>query len=342
MKSVFYSFLALTFSRTLHAQNIEPIRSGVVNVQPVMDAHSIDQTAKSAKAVCADTPTVVITYSQFDTTETGMTYRLMGHGANRNILYDAEVFYLLVIGRKFLGTPKISYTKKKSAFRQSFGDLRTLLKEGMFSATSVDTATTPYQLFAVTGLKPPGIVEIAVQAREDSVVEKKLNIEIHEKNWALLRIGLQRSQFGKKDFKIESGRIIASPDSARREVWKQNLILLIECHWKRDPELYKPTVFNWTKHNIDRLGVVAGVEVSKDPLDGLFLGVSLDLVTDMAVIAGASWQSVFKNESVAIGNISSLRDAKTYLTREYSKATFFWGLALTPSAMVKALQIKQD
>lgn len=317
------------------SQNVKLIRKGEIK------EHDINSAITAIFGSKLDTAVLVIMDDG-----NAITWTLGGKSVKQGAVLNARVFYIFVAGNRIMDEPSVNYIKNKSAIENSVNDILSFIKQsnrfGIYSAKS-NGGNIPYKVYEVSNIKPPGNAEIIIDVIQDdnSRMSKKITVPIHELNWALLKVGVQQSKFVKNDFRISEGRIIASPDSAHRKEWKQQLFVAIEVHWPRDPETYNPNIYNWKKHNYDRLGLFTGLKLSKAPLDVFFIGSTVDLFKDFSFVGGLSWKKIYKNESVAIGNVSSLKTAKNYLTQKYSKPTWFWGLALSPSAMAESLGLKE-
>ena len=105
-----------------------------------------------------------------------------------------------------------------------------------------------------------------------------IKIEIFEKSHFSLNVGLNSAQIELQDFKLENGMLTISPDSAKKEVWKEHLFVGFAYHpFGRGPN-FDPRLFNYSYGNIwSRFGIWGGFNLSKKPFDNLYLGLSYEL-----------------------------------------------------------------
>jgi hypothetical protein len=169
--------------------------------------------------------------------------------------------------------------------------------------------------------------------------ENKFIFNLTERNYLLFKVGVIGFNNSRNLFKIDNGSITVSPDNSKPDELKGNLVAFLELHMGRDQSDYNPTLFNWKVNNIERFGLIGGINISKDLLGAFYLGLNIDLTKEFSLVGGAMWNNTYENQTQSIGSITSLDDAKDFLQRKYIVKGFF-GISFAPSAFFTTLGIK--
>jgi hypothetical protein len=256
-----------------------------------------------------------------------------------------------------LSNSKVTITYNTSYFRQSMKDLAAYFN--FMSPANFTVKATWVEL------EPKRIKAPCVIVAGNTSFTSDLKFEIHERNVASFQIGVANNKFNIQDFQIKNGNLIVSPDTAKQTNWKSNMFMGLELHLPRDVDNFRPIwkdlfqsrdidwvddntknkykVWNYLYRNtLSRIGVYGGLKASKDPLSNLYAGFNYAITKELALNLGWVWNNEIVPQVTAIGNITSLSDAKEFAKREYSKPTFSIGLTFSPSSAIEILGLRDE
>jgi hypothetical protein len=245
---------------------------------------------------------------------------------------------------------KIKY--ETSFFEKSFKDLKNAIPTlGTMGDSKINDKTFSLKITIVdmstSRIKPPCNIILSNKSFSED-----LSFKIHENNIGSFQIGIVNNKFSANNFQIKNDSLFVTGDTTEKADWKSNLYAIIEIHpqgrdidnfrplWKvlfaNNPNENKRGFGLWLYYmTIDRIGVYGGFKLAKDPLADLHAGLNYSITKEFAINVGYTWSNQIIPQTTAIGDVSSLDDAKEFATRKYSKPVFSWGLSLSPSSIVE-------
>jgi len=223
-------------------------------------------------------------------------------------------------------------------------DLSELSKEGGGSCTPKGDDTKPsslplnFVLLKRAEIDPPSAVEMVTPKGE-----KKILSEIHEKSYVGIKVGVSLANVENKFFNLNTNNeLTIQSDSLNSTDLKANLMALIELYpFGRDYDRLKPITAANNIPFYERIGIVGGVKISKDPLEAIFTGASLAISKEFNVVAGISFIQIAKDVKVLeVGYNKTIEYLRDHADKEY-KPTFYFGFSLSPGQLLKSLGISK-
>lgn len=262
---------------------------------------------------------------------------------------------------KQLSNSEIKIVYHTSFFKKSFNDLKSVVTGSMSGANGPEVPSVKITIVQLNkrAIKDP--CDIVIQNKS---FKKNLEFEVHERNFASFQVGVINNKYRANNFAISNGNLVVKPDDQQKEEWKSNMFAIIEFHpigyggaFGRDIDNFNPIwkdfftvkrdvrekarAWKWFKDvTISRIGIYGGLKISKDPLSSLHAGFNYAITKDLYINFGWVWNNEITPQVVAIGDITSLDDAKQYAKRKYSSGKFSWGLSFAPSSIIDMLGIK--
>lgn len=251
------------------------------------------------------------------------------------LLETKKVLLVFIGGATDLQNAVVSIKNRKNALAESFDGLSSLIPQALKGA---GVSFLPCRIILVeeTAIKLPTDVEIQIGNNKDA------KVTIHEKAWAQFKAGVSMTHLDKKYFKLQNGQLNVSLDDEGKAEWKANLIATFDFYpFGRD--LDRLDVL-WKKNGIpfeQRFGLYAGLQISKDPLQGIYYGVSFAPARNITLNIGAASVLEAGAQTVNVGEITSVQDAKQLLKRTY-ETKFFIGLTFSPTDLSKMVFGNKD
>jgi hypothetical protein len=165
--------------------------------------------------------------------------------------------------------------------------------------------------------------------------------DIHEQNYFAFSLGASISKLSSKQFSYNKDTVSVRLDSAGRENWKSNLLVGLEFYpFGRDMDRFLPIWKAPFRHFEERIGIIGGLRLSKDPLSTYYYGICLSLSKGLTITVGYNYTNQYKNQIVYLPDVGSADNAKEYLKRSYEKNIYF-GIFLSPLQMARTLGLKK-
>lgn len=165
--------------------------------------------------------------------------------------------------------------------------------------------------------------------------------DIHERNYLAFSVGGSISQLSSRQFSYSNDTISVRLDSVGRENWKSNLLVGLEFYpFGRDMDRFLPIWRAPFANFAQRVGIMGGIQLSKDPLNTYYYGICLSLSKGLTITVGYNYSNQYKNQIVYLPNIGSVDNAKEYLKRTYERNIYF-GIFLSPLQMARTLGLKK-
>jgi hypothetical protein len=165
--------------------------------------------------------------------------------------------------------------------------------------------------------------------------------DIHEQNYFAFSVGASVSQLSSKQFSYNKDTVSVRLDSAGRENWKSNLLVGLEFYpFGRDMDRFLPIWKEPFQNFEERIGIMGGIRLSKDPLSAYYYGICLSLSKGLTITVGYNYTNQYKNQIVYLPNVGSVDNAKDYLKRSYERNIYF-GIFLSPLQMARTLGLKK-
>jgi hypothetical protein len=247
------------------------------------------------------------------------------------LLSTKKIMIVILGGDKDLQKAEISIKHNKNALKQSLDELAAFVKKAITGGGAKDVQCK-VMLINSDEIKPPSDLLI-----KHSSFKEDIKYVIHEKACAQFKVGVSFEQLDKKYFKIENNQLTVSLDSTGKEEWKTHVTALFDFYpWGRDLDRFDSF---WKKGGVpfgQRIGLFAGLQISSDPLQGFYYGLSIALLKNMTINVGGSSLLDENEQTVDIGSFTSLNDAKQLLHRNY-QTVFFIGISFAPSDLSKII-----
>jgi hypothetical protein len=161
--------------------------------------------------------------------------------------------------------------------------------------------------------------------------------DIHERNFFAFSLGASISQLSSKQFSYNNDTVSVRLDSVGRESWKSNLLVGLEFYpFGRDMDQFLPIWKAPFRNFEERIGIMGGIRLSKDPLSAYYYGICLSLSKGLTVTVGYNYSNQYNNQVVYLPNVGSVDNAKEYLKRSYERNIYF-GIFLSPLQMARTL-----
>lgn len=239
------------------------------------------------------------------------------------MLGTKKILLVFIGGEKDLQKAVVKIKNNPKALAVSFDGLKALIGSAL-KAGEVSKLPCRVVLLNEGTIDPPS--DITVDVSKDN----QLKFTIHEKAWAQFKAGVAWNRLDKKYFKIQGNQLNVTLDSAGKATWKTNLIAIFDFYpWGRDIDrldvLWKGGI-----PLVQRIGIYGGLQISKDPLQGYYYGLSFAPAKNMTVNFGGATVLDEGQQTVNIGSFTSLNDAKQLLGRRYV-TKFFLGISFSPS-----------
>jgi len=267
-------------------------------------------------------------------------------------LNKKKILFVIVGGKKDFSTYKIKITKDKSYLMTGLTDLKDLAKSvGAIAFDAQNDCDNPKSdlrdskiqisllLLDEDQIQSPSQVNL-----NDNKDSTKYTFKIHEKSYWGIKVGVSFSNLDRKNFSLNSqNQVTVKLDTAQQKEWKSNLAAMIEFYpFGRDYDRLQPIWSSKQQTNFgDRIGIVAGMKIAKDPLQDIYTGFSIALSEDYSISFGLQFHSQTKDQlNLPVGINTSLDYLKNNLSREY-KTIGFLNLSLNPAAVSKILGFKK-
>lgn len=141
-----------------------------------------------------------------------------------------------------------------------------------------------------------------------------------------LRVGLAVYETTSLKVAGGTGDLDAGADLIREKNTEGGFLALLEYHPRRDADRWLRPTWLTRRDFWSRFGVVAGLELSDDPLSRLYVGGSFAITHSLALTAGALWA-----EEDGAG-------AGSWFDKQYADVTWFAGLSISPGRVLDAIR----
>jgi len=262
-----------------------------------------------------------------------------------------KVLFVIIDKQGDLIESTIRIEDLKSSLSKEFKDLITILKElnkGAKKQIYYDKGQAVKFNCRIFELKrwnvnPPGNLFLYTKDNSDTI-----KFEVFEKPIFSIKVGLSAAQIVAQDFKLDGDQLTVSLDSARRKVWEDHLFVGFNFHpgrflSYRSPQ-YDPRIFNysWGSGFMARIGLWGGFNLSLNPLDNLYTGISYDLARNFTINWGCTWNNMYETTTIDVGDISTVKDALKLSNKSYAAPQMFWGISFSPSYLVETVGLWKD
>lgn len=241
-------------------------------------------------------------------------------------LFGTRKFLIVLLGgQKDLAFANMRAEGRDSVFKRSFISLdKRLISEGTYKVEGGKMETLP--LFSETFvcrfvelnpvyIRPPCTIHLTIDAAGNN--KRSFEFSVREKNIVQFKIGLAASHL--KEIRIIDDTQGNPNESYDYEI-KGNLFFMLDFHFARDIERFRPRFYKPWESFVKRFGVFAGLKLSVDPLEAVFLGISFALSKDINVIGGVAFMDVVDSTE--------------------TEAKLLWGLSFAPSLVTRLLGVE--
>jgi len=253
-------------------------------------------------------------------------------------------FILIDLNRGYPTGYNAEIVKKKSAFIESFealADLQEIINplgiavkdSGAIKAIDSSKWNCEVTIIDKKTIDPPCVVKLEERSYFPLKSPWSTEIEVHEKNVALFKVGIAGFSLDSKNFKIENGQLAISVDSAQKNELASNLFIGLELHPPRDVDRYSPFI-SWKNrlkisNPLKKIGLFTGFRLSSQPFNSLYFGLTFDLLPGVGIMGGISAQRVFidsveSNGTISVGDIVDLEDAKQSAEKKVRMGALLW------------------
>ncbi len=261
--------------------------------------------------------------------------------------YNTKEILVISLGSKAgLNNSKVSIENTTGAFESSFNELKELSKDFFIEEDSKEAAIKvsgeeskiqiSFMLLDPYKIKPPTTIKIS------NLTSGDLEFSIHQKVMLQARVGFSINEIDRQDVSIsgdDNDTFKIEVDSTQRVELKAKSFAMIEFYpFGRDNYSFQ-SIFN--RNNgvplEERFGLVGGLRLSQDPLEGIFGGISFALTRGFTLNAGFVMQRRLEEVTSSIDPINSADLTKTieYLKENADKEyvpKFFIGISLSPKS----------
>lgn len=259
-----------------------------------------------------------------------------------------KVLYVLIGGPNDIQKGELKIDNKPSSFETS-------LQEALQVATGLGLAPPPKEnmipdIKLQTSIKVTFLLVKRKKIKAPATLEykmpedKKVSIDIHEKVRFGLKLGFSASYVTRNNFTINDQKeLTISIDDAKKTELKSNLMALLEIiPWGRDIDRLE-SIFAKNKDikffDINRLSLVLGFKLSKDPLEIIYSGLSYSLSKTVSLDFGIAMHQTPKEvTNLPVGVDATLDYLKENADKELKPKVFF-GISFSPLFIGKALGI---
>lgn len=256
---------------------------------------------------------------------------------SKYLLKTKKIIVIFIGGSETLQDANVEIEKQKSSFYNSFQDLMTLTDQVL----SLAGEPIPVRFIELDEKKiiSPCKVQISHPG-----VSNSLSIDIHEKSHFALQAGIGASNIDRKTLSIDKQQLVVTLDTNQKKEWSSKLVgLLVWYPFGQDVDRLEPIWKRTKEHKFlydaigQRIGLFTGLQISKDPISGLYGGFNFAISKDFYLNCGVNYVSQLAPAITNIGNITNLDEAKTYGKREY-RGQLFIGVSFSPSEMLKIIK----
>lgn len=241
-------------------------------------------------------------------------------------LFGTRKFLIVLLGgQKDLAFTNMRAEGRDSVFKKSFISLdKRLISEGTYTVEGGKIETLPLfsKMFVCrfvelnpVYIRPPCAIHLTIDAAGNN--KRSFEFSVREKNVIQFKIGLAASHL--KEIRIIEDNQ-GSPNENYDYELKGNLFFMLDFHFARDMERFRPRFYKPWENFVKRFGVFAGLKLSVDPLEAVFLGVSFALSKDINLIGGVAF-------------MDTVDSTKT-------EAKLLWGLSFSPSLVTRLLGVE--
>lgn len=267
-------------------------------------------------------------------------------------LYDKpDIMIVMLGGAKSFTNYEIRIDNEQQSYQAELADLVRViqsqgLKTGMAGGRNdksscamevqEDLIPISFILLKRSHIKPPATIRMI----EKKDVKMEL-AKIHEKSYLSFNVGLALQDLENKVFTLNGkNELTVKTDALDKTKLKLHMMALMEVFpFGRDYDRLKGITESENIPFIQRLGMVAGVRISADPLSSIFMGGSLAMSKEFSITAGMVYNQVAKDVTdLPVGLNATLDYLKQNAAREYVPG-FYIGISLAPAKLFKTLGI---
>lgn len=252
-----------------------------------------------------------------------------------NYLLDTRKILLVLLGGdEDIAKFTVNIVNEKTEFEVSFNDLRDLAK-----ALNIPLGGSQSLKCKIIQLNPNAIKAPSNIILRESSIKDSIHVKIHESGRFSFKVGVSGTLIEKNNFVIENQELQITLDEDAKKEWQENLIVMLEGSFtKRDFDRFGSIFDSKSKTQFwDRWGFFVGCKLSTKPWDLLTGGLSFSLSRYISLNVGLSLNLIEKEQTIEIGDITSLDDAKELADLEYSDPKLFLGISFSPKIITKAL-----
>ncbi|WP_256003297.1 hypothetical protein [Pedobacter deserti] len=285
-----------------------------------------------------------------DTTQILSTVITSEHGESSDYLLNRRNVLVVLLGNSF-NSHSIQVVNGKKSVDVGLANLMKLattvtgIKNGAKYERDKDcdpvnpdrSMQLTFFLLKQRSIDPPSALNLT---KQEKVV--KTLADIHEKSYLGIKVGLGLHRLENKDFRLNSNNeLTIQTDSLRADELKLNLMALVEFYpFGRDYDRLKLIT---DKDNIpfhERIGIVAGLKISKDPLESYFAGISLAISKAFNVVAGTSFNKTPEDvDELQVGTNASLEYLRRHSDKQYVPKLYL-GISVSPESLFKVFGVK--
>lgn len=278
------------------------------------------------------------------------------------LLYNADLDdYLLqkkemmvvILGGVKIQTIKATIQNLKNSFQENITETMSFLKDNnpipfqlnLNSSCTLNLAPKEQQIPLTIHILPEKKLIAPYNINLVSSKKDSIKVRVHERNKFLFKIGFSGSLIKPSYLKFVNNQLsLALPtDTSKRNQIKSDLMLLLSWSpWGRDLD----RTYNKPKSNsfsiVDRIGFIAGLKLSKDPLQSLFLGIDASITKEFGIMGGVIWNTkpIIDTNVLPVSVSGIFNYQLETMKRKYDKPTIFLGITFSPSAIGKQLSSK--
>ncbi|MXV16501.1 hypothetical protein [Hufsiella ginkgonis] len=253
------------------------------------------------------------------------------------LLKTKKILVILLGGEEDIAKASIEIENTVSAMDASLADLKSLAQALAMSAKTGIKCK-------VIALSPDGIIPPSTLTIKHAAFKEAPQYKIHETGNFLFKVGVSATYLDKNTYKIENQELVIAPDPDQQKVWKENLVAMVEYSFApRDYDRFGSFFSKDDKTpRLNRFGLFAGCKLSKKPWELLTMGGSFALSNTVSVNGGLSFALKEGQQTVDVGEITDLEDARKLADQEYQNAKWFIGLSFSPKIITKALGLEKE
>ncbi|PTS96276.1 hypothetical protein DBR11_19425 [Pedobacter sp. HMWF019] len=319
---------------------LRPLVESVQKEYDLLDANLKELQAKYKDAM---------NYIVEDTTQIITTVISKEDGEPSEYLLDKRNIMVVFLGESFKNY-SLQVSNGKKSFPTSISNFIKLAtgvieyqnkSAGFTGCTPSDFDSNIPLTFALLKQKkidPPSILSLA---KKDKVVQTLATV--HEKSYLGVKVGISLINIDNKSFKLNSNNeLTVQTDSLKAKDLKFNLMGLVELYpFGRDYDRLKLVT---DKDNIpihERIGIVGGLRISKDPLETIFAGLSFAMSKAFNIVGGMSFNKTAKDvNELQVGYNTTLDYLRSNADKEYV-SKFYVGISVSPESLFKLFGVKE-